>query len=73
MNPAKYSARPFVMHEASLAQLKALRPNVAVLPWGAEEGHNYHLPHGTDVVEATAFAEAAVERANLKGARCQWH
>jgi len=47
-----------------------LRPNVAVLPWGATEAHNYHLPHGTDCIEATALAEAAVERANRAGARC---
>lgn len=69
-NPQCYSARPFVLHEATLKQLQSLKPNVAVLPWGATEAHNYHLPHGTDVVEATAVAEAAAERANAAGARC---
>lgn len=67
---SEFAARPFVLHEANLRQLEALRPNVAVLPWGATEGHNYHLPHGTDVIEATATASAAVERANAAGARC---
>jgi creatinine amidohydrolase len=43
---------------------------VAVLPWGATEGHNYHLPHGTDVIEAVALGEAAVGAANARGARC---
>ena len=63
--------RAFVLHEANLAQLQSLRPNVAVLPWGATKAHNFHLPHGTDVIEATAVAEAAVERANSSGAlRC---
>ena len=65
-----FNARPFVLHEANLRQLRELKPNVAVLPWGATEGHNYHLPHGTDVVEANAVAERAVERANAAGARC---
>ena len=65
-----YTARPFVALEASLAQLRELAPNVAVLPWGATEAHNLHLPHGTDVIEGTKVSEAAVERANAVGARC---
>ena len=64
-----FNARPYVLHEANFAQLKQLKPNLAVLPWGATEGHNYHLPHGTDVVEGTALGEAAVARANAQGAR----
>lgn len=66
----KSSARGFVAAEANLAQLRALGPNVAVLPWGATEGHNFHLPQGTDCVEATRLGEAAVERANNLGAKC---
>jgi creatinine amidohydrolase len=62
--------RPFVLHEVNLIQVRELKPNVAVLPWGATEAHNYHLPHGTDCIEATALGEAAVERANRGGARC---
>src|ERR1700760_4569598 len=65
-----FRARPFVLHESNYAQAKQLRLNVAILPWGATEAHNYHLPHGTDVIEATALAEAAAERANASGARC---
>jgi len=64
------AARPYVLHEANLLQARELRPNVAVLPWGATEAHNYHLPHGTDVIEANALGEAAVEQANHSGARC---
>jgi creatinine amidohydrolase len=61
--------RPFVLHEANYQQLKQHRPNVAVLPWGATEAHNYHLPHGTDVIEATTLAEAAAEEAHRRGAK----
>lgn len=70
MDDNSLKARPYVLHEANLAQVRALQPNVAVLPWGATEAHNYHLPHGTDVVEGNAVGEAAVQRANEQGARC---
>jgi creatinine amidohydrolase len=62
--------RPHVLHEATLPQARELRPNVAVLPWGATEAHNFHLPHGTDCIEAVALGEAAIELANHQGARC---
>jgi creatinine amidohydrolase len=62
-------ARPFVLHEANYRQLQALRPNVAILPWGATEAHNYHLPHGTDVIEATTLAERAAAEATQRGAK----
>jgi creatinine amidohydrolase len=65
-----HRSRPYVLHEATLRQLKKLKPNVAVLPWGATEAHNYHLPYGTDVIEANALGEAAVRQANERGARC---
>ncbi len=61
--------RPFVLFESSYRQSKAYAPNVAVLPWGATEAHNYHLPHGTDVIEATALAERAAELAHARRAR----
>ena len=61
--------RPFVLLEANYRQLLDERPNVAVLPWGATEAHNYHLPHGTDVIEATGFAEEAARIAFSQGAK----
>jgi creatinine amidohydrolase len=57
------SPRPYILMEANYQQLKEYRPNVAVLPWGATEAHNYHLPHGTDVIEATTLAEHAAQLA----------
>lgn len=61
--------RPFILHEANYRQLKAYEPNVAVLPWGATEAHNYHLPHGTDVIEANVLAERAATLAYDAGAK----
>ncbi len=61
--------RPFVLHEANYQQLREHKPVVAVLPWGATEAHNYHLPHGTDVIETTIIAERAAGLAPEAGAR----
>jgi creatinine amidohydrolase len=61
--------RPHVLFEANYRQLLDRRPNVAVLPWGATEAHNMHLPHGTDVIEAAAVAERAADLAADRGAR----
>jgi creatinine amidohydrolase len=55
--------------EANHRQLTESPPQVAVLPWGATEAHNRHLPYGTDVIEATKIAERAAEVAFQRGAR----
>lgn len=65
-----HAPRPFVLHEATYRQALDWKPVVAILPWGATEAHNWHLPHGTDTIEATALAEAATSRAAQSSARC---
>ena len=60
--------RAHILMEANHRQLTAARPQVAILPWGATEAHNWHLPYGTDVIEATRFAERAAELAYERGA-----
>src|SRR5262245_5859450 len=67
---SQHAAKPHVLHEATYRQLLELKPNVAVLPWGATEAHNRHLPHGTDNLQATALAERAAAVAHERGARC---
>jgi creatinine amidohydrolase len=57
-----FNARPYILEEANYKQLLDTRPNVAVLPWGATEAHNYHLPYGTDKLEATKLGEMAVAK-----------
>jgi creatinine amidohydrolase len=61
--------RPFILHEANYQQLQKYRPTAAILPWGATEAHNYHLPHGTDVIEAATLAERAAQLAVDAGAK----
>lgn len=65
-----YQARKHVLEEATYKQLLDLKPNMAVVPWGATEAHNYHMPHGTDNYQATFLANQAVANANSQGARC---
>jgi creatinine amidohydrolase len=61
--------RPHVLMEANYRQLLDDKPNVAVLPWGATEAHNYHMPHGTDVYEAQLLAEHAAGAAAKQGVK----
>lgn len=35
---------------------------LAVLPWGACEAHNYHLPYATDIIEAEHIAAESARR-----------
>jgi creatinine amidohydrolase len=43
--------------------------DVAVLPWGATEAHNFHLPYATDVIQCDHVAAEAARRAWEAGAR----
>ncbi len=61
--------RPYLLAENNWKNLKDFRFDLAVLPWGATEAHNYHLPYGTDVMEADAFAAAAGGLAWEQGAK----
>jgi creatinine amidohydrolase len=40
--------RPFVLAETNWKAVKDQQFELAVLPWGATEAHNYHLPYATD-------------------------
>lgn len=66
----QHQGRCFVLHEATYRQTLDWKPNLAILPWGATEAHNWHLPHGTDTIEATALAEQAANQAAEANARC---
>ena len=61
--------RPWVLGESVWPTVREARYEVVVLPWGATEAHNTHLPYGTDVVEASEVAIAAAALAWARGAR----
>ncbi len=61
--------RPWVLAESTWPTVREARYEVVVLPWGATEAHNTHLPYATDVVEASEVAIAAAALAWGRGAR----
>ena len=64
-----YKARPFILAETNWEAVRDTSFTTAVLPWGATEAHNYHLPYATDNYQVDHVAERAAERAWEKGAR----
>ena len=61
--------RPWILAEANYAYVKENPYEVAVLPFGATEPHNLHLPYGTDLFEATILGEKICQAAHENGAR----
>lgn len=61
--------RPYVLAETTWKSVQDARYRVAILPWGATEAHNYHLPYGTDNIQSEQIAIRAAERAWRAGAR----
>jgi creatinine amidohydrolase len=61
--------RPYILAESNWQYIKDASFDVAVLPWGACEAHNYHLPYGTDIIEAEQVAAESARVAWEKGAK----
>lgn len=61
--------KPYLLAETNWKTVKELQYEVAILPWGATEAHNYHLPYATDNIQADFVAAAAAEKAWIKGAK----
>jgi len=64
------AGRPYILSETNWKAVRETEFQVAVLPWGATEAHNFHLPYGTDTLEVEAVAAEAARMAWEKGARC---
>ncbi|PYO12636.1 MAG: amidase [Gemmatimonadetes bacterium] len=61
--------RPFILNELTWKTVRDARYEVAVLPWGATEAHNLHLPYSTDNIETERIAALAAGHAWQLGAR----
>ncbi len=61
--------RPYILAEAPWQFVSGAAYDVAVLPWGATEAHNFHLPYGTDVIECDHVAAESARVAWERGAR----
>ncbi len=62
------AARPYMLAEQTWDILRTATFEVAVLPWGATEAHNTHLPYGTDTIEAESVAAESARLATEAGA-----
>ncbi len=61
--------RPYILAECNWNFIKENNYKVAILPWGATEAHNYHLPYGTDNYETEKISHESAKIAWEKGAR----
>ena len=61
--------RPYILAETNWKAVEHTRFEVAVLPWGATEAHNYHLPYATDVIQCDHVAAESARLAWEHGAR----
>jgi creatinine amidohydrolase len=63
------SPKPWVLAECDYGFVKEAGIQVAVLPFGATEPHNLHLPYGTDIYEATILGDRLCRVAYERGAK----
>ena len=61
--------KPYILEQTNWKQVKNQKYEVAILPWGATEPHNYHLPYGTDSLETAQIVEEAAGKAWERGAK----
>ncbi|WP_276392829.1 creatininase family protein [Eudoraea chungangensis] len=61
--------RPYILAETNWQTLKDASFDLAILPWGATEAHNYHLPYATDNYEADYLAAEGARLAWERGAK----
>ena len=61
--------RDYILAETNWKNIKDAKVDLAILPWGATEAHNYHLPYGTDIIEADFIAAESAKLAWEKGAK----
>ncbi len=61
--------KPWKLALSNYGEIRQHRYEVAVLPLGATEPHNLHLPYGTDTLESDTLGNMACQRAWDRGAK----
>ena len=60
--------KSYILAETNWKSVKERNFDLAVLPWGATEAHNYHLPYSTDNIMVERIAAESAELACKRGA-----
>jgi creatinine amidohydrolase len=60
--------REYILAEQTHAFIRSRTWEVAVLPFGATEPHNLHMPYGTDTFQVEVIGQRACEQASAAGA-----
>lgn len=61
--------KPYLLAETNWKAVRDTTFDIAVLPWGATEAHNYHMPYATDNYQNEFVVEAAAKLAWEAGAK----
>jgi len=61
--------KPYILSETHWGEVKEEDYQLAILPWGATEAHNFHLPYGTDNFETDALVRESARMAWEAGAK----
>ena len=64
-----HTPKPWQLHDITLTDVRHHEFSLAILPLGATEPHNFHLPYGTDTIEATELVSQCCAAAWESGAR----
>lgn len=61
--------KEFILNETNWKFVQKNKFEIALLPWGATEPHNYHLPYGTDSFQSKKITELSADKAYDMGAK----
>ncbi len=61
--------KPYLLSESHWGEVKEQDYQLAILPWGATEAHNLHLPYGTDNFETETLVRESARMAWEAGAK----
>ena len=59
---------PWILAEQTHAFIRSQKWEVAVLPFGATEPHNLHMPYATDNYQVAEIGNRACDQRALRGA-----